>query len=66
MAKSLPPDNSKDPFYNVRAAALADDYVPPHCEQDKEDEALTVVATSMLLNSDPPTATTTKSTTAKQ
>ena len=53
IASGLEADDSKDPFYNVKRAALADDYEAPHCEKDKEDEAVTVIAAKMLMDSEP-------------
>ena len=53
IASRLEKDDSKDAFYNVKTAALADDYVAPRTDLDKEDETLTVLAISMLMDSNP-------------
>ena len=49
LASRVEADDSKDPFYNSRSAAKEDYYKPAKSDSDKEDEAITVSAASLLL-----------------
>ena len=49
LAARVEKDDSKDPFYNNKSAAKEDYYTAATNPADKEDEAITVKAASMLM-----------------